>query len=126
MGFKIADSYKGTHYAIVVRAWCKKNGFPVPVKEHYFAKPRMFRFDLAFLEEKIAVEFQGGNWVEGRHTRGEGFERDCEKFSIAAVKGWRVILCTYDQADSGKLFEWLELIFDSTKGSHDTSSTVGE
>lgn len=111
MGIKVSNLEKGKHYAKVVQAWCKRNGFTVPITEHYFCKPRMFRFDLCWVEDKVAVEFQGGNWVQGRHNRGAGFESDCEKFSLAAIRGWRILLCTYRQVDSGKLFDWIEAIF---------------
>lgn len=61
------------------------------VKEHKFLKDRRFRFDYAILEYKIAVEQEGGIWTNGRHTRGVGYKRDMEKYSLAAIEGWIVI-----------------------------------
>lgn len=61
------------------------------VKEHRFLKERRFRFDYAILEYKIAIEQEGGIWTNGRHTRGSGYKRDMEKYSLAAVNGWIVI-----------------------------------
>ena len=40
----------------------------------------------------------------GRHQRPEGFERDCEKLSLAAAHGWRVVKVTPGQVRDGR---WL-------------------
>lgn len=57
--------------------------------EYYFAKPRMFRFDIAIPERMIAIEYEG---IVGksRHTTVTGYTRDATKYNIAASKGWRV------------------------------------
>lgn len=69
---------------------CKAHGLPEPVAEFRFHK-REWRFDFAFTEAKIAVEFEGGVWTQGRHTRPGGFLRDMEKYNEAAILGWRVL-----------------------------------
>lgn len=71
---------------------CRAFDLPEPVAEHAFAASlgRKFRFDWAWPERKIAVEEDGAVWVQGRHTRGSGFLRDCEKTNLAAEMGWRV------------------------------------
>jgi very-short-patch-repair endonuclease len=60
--------------------------------EHKFCTTRKWRFDFVVLpiELKIAIEVDGGNFTQGRHTRGTGYEKDCEKFNAAVVLGWRV------------------------------------
>jgi very-short-patch-repair endonuclease len=68
----------------------------VPVEEHYFAKPRRFRFDRAFLVERVAVELEGGTWGKSRHTSGSGYARDCAKYNLATAMGWRVLRYTTD------------------------------
>ncbi len=65
-----------------------------PVREHRFAPPRRWRFDFAWLERKVAVEIEGGNWVGGRHTRGAAFEKDAEKYNTAVLLGWLVLRFT--------------------------------
>lgn len=62
-----------------------------PVQELVFAPPRRWRFDLAFPEKKIAVEVEGGIYIQGRHSRGAAFEKDCEKYNRAAMMGWTVL-----------------------------------
>jgi hypothetical protein len=113
---------KGDLAAEAVIAWCKANGLPEPMPEHYFAKPRMWRFDLAWdamvpptyklpgplpYRVLLAVEFQGGNFSGGAHTRGKHFESDCQKFSAAASLGWRVMPVTYDMLNRGELWPLL-------------------
>jgi very-short-patch-repair endonuclease len=63
-------------------------------REHRFSPPRRFRFDAAFIRESVAVELDGGVYSGGRHTRGAGFERDCEKLNLAASQGWLVLRYT--------------------------------
>lgn len=114
---------KGQLAAAAVQDYCRRQGYPVPTKEYQFAYPRRFRFDLAWIvslprgdrggceNNRIALEFQGGSWTGGRHTRGAGFARDCQKFSEAAVRGWRVLLCTHRQMNDGTVFGYLDRIF---------------
>jgi very-short-patch-repair endonuclease len=58
--------------------------------ERRFHPVRRWRFDAAFPERKIAIEIDGGAFIGGRHTRGTGFRKDCEKLNAAALLGWRV------------------------------------
>lgn len=74
---------------------------PEPVREYVFAKPRRFRMDFAWPELKVAVEIDGGVWSGGRHTRGAGFLRDCEKLNLAALGGWAVLRFSGELVRSG-------------------------
>jgi very-short-patch-repair endonuclease len=69
-------------------------GFPPYEKEYRFHPTRKFRFDYAFPDKKLAIEIEGGIWIRGRHTRPIGYAKDCEKYNIAALMGWRVIRVT--------------------------------
>ena len=62
-----------------------------PEREFKFHETRRWRFDFAFVAEKIAVEIEGGIWNGGAHTRGNHFESDCEKYNTATIMGWRVL-----------------------------------
>jgi hypothetical protein len=83
-------------------------GLKTPVREHRFAPPRRWRFDLAWPDRMLACECEGGVWTGGRHTRGNGFEGDCAKYSSAALMGWRVLRCTAGQVKSGVALQWVE------------------
>ena len=68
--------------------------FKEPECEYRFHPVRRWRFDFAWPTVQVAVEMEGGIWTRGRHTRGKGFEADCEKYNAATALGWRVFRCT--------------------------------
>lgn len=72
----------------------KSEGLPTPEKEYRFHVIRRWRFDLAFVNKKIAVEMEGGIWKRGRHNRPQGFIKDCEKYNMAQKMGWKVLRYT--------------------------------
>ena len=68
-------------------------GLPTPVMEYRFHLPRRWRFDFAWPDRKIAAEIEGGTFsrrFKGRHTTGDGFHKDCEKYNTATLNGWQV------------------------------------
>jgi very-short-patch-repair endonuclease len=86
-----------------------RQSFPGMVTEHQFHTERKWRFDLAWPETKIALEYEGGIFSNGRHTRAKGYDSDCEKYSTAAILGWTVIRITPMMLRDGraiKLLEW--------------------
>lgn len=83
---------------------CRAEGL-TPVREWMFAKPRRWRFDFCFPKEKLAVEIEGGTWIQGRHNRGSSIEKDLEKYNTAALLGWTVLRYTTAQIKSGKAIE---------------------
>jgi hypothetical protein len=73
-------------------------------KEVKFCADRRFRFDLAWKAQGIAAELDGAVFSHGRHTRGSGFVRDCEKMTLAATLGWRVLRFTTWDLDNRPLY----------------------
>lgn len=71
------------------------------VTEFRFHPTRMWRFDLAWIEQKLAVEIEGGIWTGGRHTRGGGFSGDCEKYNEAVLNGWKILRFHSGMIDNG-------------------------
>lgn len=67
---------------------------PEPAPEYRFCQDRKWRFDFAFPAHKVAIELEGGAYTQGRHTRGNGYEGDCEKYNRATSEGWRVLRFT--------------------------------
>ena len=91
---------------------------PEPEREYQFYKPRRWRFDFAWKEYELAVEVEGGKWTRGRHTRPEGFEKDCEKYNTAAIAGWCVLRFTADMVNSGAAIDTIAeaiRLFDKAK-----------
>jgi len=64
---------------------------PEPITEHKFHETRKWRFDYAWVEQRLALEVEGGVWTGGRHTRGAGFVKDMEKYNAASADGWRIV-----------------------------------
>ena len=80
--------------------------------EHQFCDGRRWRFDVALvgLVRKYAFEIEGGIFsrIQGRHTRGKGYERDMEKYNVAAALGWKVFRFTPEQVLKGIAKEFIE------------------
>lgn len=70
---------------------------------------RKFRFDFVHRASRVAVEIEGGTWNQGKHGRGSGIRRDCEKACYAAFNGWRVFRLTTDMLRSDPQ-SWLGMI----------------
>lgn len=77
-------------------------------REYRFHPVRKWLFDFAMPEKLVAVECQGGVYIGGRHATGTGITKDCEKFSVAASMGWRVMPVTPAQIRSGEALQWIE------------------
>lgn len=85
---------------------------PIYTREWQFmGKQRRWRFDFAWPSSMVAVELEGGTWSGGRHVRGSGFEKDCEKYNEAILRGWRVGRFTAKMVKSGAAIEWLRQVF---------------
>lgn len=69
--------------------------------EFKFCESRRWKADFLILGTKILVEVEGGTWSGGRHTRGQGYQNDCEKYNWAAANGWTVLRFTTQQVNSG-------------------------
>lgn len=81
---------------------------PDAALEYRFDPRRRWRFDFAWPLLKVAAEVEGGSWTAGRHTRGSGFEADCEKYAEAAIAGWLVIRVTTEMVEDGRAVNFIE------------------
>lgn len=88
---------------------CRASGLVMPVRELVFLPGRRFRFDLAFPDARVAVEVDGGAFLTGGggHNRGSAFRDDCEKLSLAAAHGWRVLRVMPEHVRDGQALEWV-------------------
>lgn len=87
---------------------CKLAGLAAPVREHKFCKTRKWRLDLAWPEEKLAVEIEGGVWSRGRHVRPKGFLGDIEKYNSLTILGWALLRVTPQQVRTGEAMGLIE------------------
>ena len=79
---------------------CRVHGL-LPEPQLHFAKPRRWRFDYAFSDQKVAVEIEGGTWINGRHNRASSIEADMDKYNEAALLGWKVLRFTTKMVTKG-------------------------
>lgn len=91
---------------------------PEPDRDHRFHPTRKWAFDFAWSAPRsyppapIAVEIEGGTWIQGGHSRGKGYEEDCEKYAEALILGWRVLRVTTDMVEDGRAIALLRRLFD--------------
>jgi very-short-patch-repair endonuclease len=62
----------------------------------------------ADIEAGLLVEIDGGAFIGGRHSRGQGVANDAEKQSAAAILGYRVIRATPAQVADGSCLSWIQ------------------
>lgn len=72
----------------------RRSGLIGAVAEHQFHPDRKWRFDFAFIKQKVAIEVQGGIFMRrGGHNTGMALRREHEKRNAAAVLCWRILYC---------------------------------
>lgn len=87
---------------------CKTDLHVLCVKEYRFHPKRLWRFDYALPDYKIALEVEGGVWTQGRHTRPQGFLGDVDKYNTATLMGWRLFRTTPEQLYTQKTLGMLK------------------
>lgn len=78
------------------------------VKEYRFDPVRRWRIDYAIPSQLIAIEVEGGVYIQGRHTRGSGFVKDMEKYNELACKGWTLLRVTPDSLLTSNTLEMIQ------------------
>jgi hypothetical protein len=68
--------------------------FPL-TKEFKFHPTRKWRLDYPLTSRLLAIEIEGGCYVNGRHSRPIGFINDCEKYNELILNGWKLIRITH-------------------------------
>ncbi len=108
-----------TYNPKIVIAYFKECGIPEPKIEHKFHPTRKWRFDFSWeafqmsvpgctsnvYVPRVALEVQGGLFIQGRHNHGASLRKEHEKLNEAARLGWRVLyvmpenLCVKETVD---------------------------
>lgn len=92
-------------------------GLPESVPEYRFHPTRRWRFDLAWPDEMLALEIEGGVWTAGRHVRSQGYLGDMEKYNAAMLLGWRVLRVSTRMVADGRALALLLEAFSGKKSS---------
>jgi hypothetical protein len=95
------------------RLLCQASGLPMPVTEHVFHPTRKWRWDFAWPEEMLALEVDGGNFVQGAHVRGARILLTHEKLNAAAVLGWRILYCVPRNLCTEEMIATLKSLLDA-------------
>ena len=72
----------------------REGTIPEYVEEHQFDPVRKYRFDWAIPELKIAIEYEGIFSKKSGHTTVSGYTKDCDKYNLATVHGWKILRYT--------------------------------
>lgn len=85
-------------------------GLPTPEREVLVVPGRKFRVDLAWPDQKVCCEVQGGIFAKERtgHSSGVGIQRDAEKANLIVLAGWRLLKVTSNHIESGAAVSWIE------------------
>lgn len=75
--------------------------------EFKFHPTRKWKADYK-VSPSVLVEIEGGVFSQGRHTRGVGYTKDCEKYNEAQSLGYKVYRFTTQQVLTGKAKEFLK------------------
>lgn len=81
-------------------------GAPAPERQRRVQAGRRWAFDFAWPHIRLAVEVEGGIWLQTSTGRGKGhaspsrFVQDCLKYNAAAINGWTVLRYTPDRIGS--------------------------
>lgn len=86
------------------------HGAEVECVQPWAGTGRKFRADFCWPAHKLAVEIDGGTWSGGRHTRGSGFTRDCDKQNLLVANGWRQLRFTRDHVMDGRALDMVEAV----------------
>lgn len=66
-------------------------------RNYRFHESRRWEWDFAWVERRLAVELQGGQWQRGRHTRGgKAYQNELEKHRAAVMSDWWCLCYTTD------------------------------
>ena len=71
-----------------------KSIYPDVVKEYKFLENRKFRADFYIPSKNCLIEYEGLNSKKSRHTTKTGYTKDCEKYNLASIAGYRIIRIT--------------------------------
>lgn len=101
------EKHESAYFLHVVLPLAAK-GYPRP-RPHLMIFPgHKHHVDYGWIRERIAVELQGQIWRKGGHSTGKGITRDAWKLNELTCMGWKLLVFTPEQLESGEALEWTE------------------
>ena len=88
----------------------RATNLPSVERQYKFHPTRRWKADFCWVKEKLIVEVQGGIWIQGRHSRGGGYTKDCEKMNEAVLMGYKYLKVTKEHINSGQAILWVEKV----------------
>lgn len=74
--------------------WCNERSLTLE-EEYRFCNDRGWRFDFCITAHKIAIEFEGGIYMQNSgHNTARHYSKDTDKYNRASVLGYRIIRVT--------------------------------
>ena len=101
-------------YADTLNEQLRVLGLPEPIRDYRFdakehgGSGRRWLMDLAWPDLMVSCEVDGGEWSQGKHSRGLGMQSNCEKLNAALLAGWRPYRFTGSQVTSGYALNIIE------------------
>ena len=74
-------------------------------REFKFAENRKFKADIKIVDYSILIEYEGIFSTHSRHTNVIGYAKDCEKYTLATVLGYKVLRYTAYKFNVNKVIE---------------------
>jgi len=109
LGSQLRTSRHRTDYKAEFVRQMKDAELPECEREYVFHDKRKWRFDFAFVEQKVAVEYDGGIFDrQPSHSSIAGILRDKEKVTEAQLAGWIVIQITAQQVPDGSALRYVK------------------
>jgi very-short-patch-repair endonuclease len=92
---------------------CMADGLPRFWQNYRFHAKRKFEIDLAWPDQKVGIEIDGGIFNGKAHGSVTGILRDLEKHNLLLLSGWRVLRYTPAQVRQGEAIEGLKQLLRS-------------
>lgn len=99
---------KRSEAEVLMEAQLWKAGLMPFCAEYRFYSERRWRFDFAWPDNLVALEIDGGLYVNGGHNRGSKIIDEHDKFNEAAIMGWTVLRVDPKKVRSGEALQLIK------------------
>lgn len=96
-------------YFMFFRLIRENPSIPDPVEEFKFHPTRKWRIDLCWPEQKLALEIEGGTFMDKGGHRGsiKGYVKDMEKYNTLSILGYSLLRFTPQQMEKCESYDFL-------------------